>query len=1040
MASQQIKSTICLAECEPPRQDVRQRATGDEPPITDIYTLRGGWNRLGISQSVSSQSSCEGLGPKPPGRSRPEGGGGVGDMGLSKAMGMRLKIGTWNVRTMNKVGKLEEVNREMERYGLNILGIIEVRWKGQGDFESDGVRIIYSGGEEFQRGVAVMLDLEVAKRVVEVECCSDRLIMVKVSATPVDIILIQVYMPTTDHDEEEVELLYEQIECIIDKHKGNSNVIVMGDFNASVGEGTDDKVIGKYGLGERNDRGQMLVDFCKRKKLVVTNTWFQQEKRRRYTWKKPGDTGRYQIDYILVRQRYRNGVKRSWSYPGADVYTDHSLVAMQMKVKLKAIQKGKKKQKWNLENLKKNSRLFQMRVEETVKDNSGMNVNQRWIELKKGILSSAEKEIGHERKNKAKKSWITNVMIDKMKERRKWKNKNNEMGKEKYKQLNNELRREAARAKEMWWDNECAELEELNSKGRSDLVYAKVAKLTWNNKVTSKNTSVKNSVGDIVTNPEEVRETWRLYIESLYNKDGKPKTEELQVEEEEEVEEEEKGPTVLKSEICAAIKEMKEGKAVGVDDIPAEMWKNLGEKALEEIYEICQWMYEKGKWPDDFTRVIMIPLPKKNNATECKDFRTISLICHASKIMLRVLTKRIEAKVQHMLGRNQFGFRKGCGTRDAVGVMRTLCERSLEHGNDVYICFVDFEKAFDRVNWAKMFEILKSLHIDWKDRRLLQDLYMRQEAVIRIADGESEPGIIGRGVRQGCPLSPLLFSVYAEVMMMEAMENNKEGIIVGGQVVGDVRFADDQGMVASTENGLQRLMNKLNDTAKKFDMKINVQKTKTMVVSRDGGGVVNITIEGQIVEQVANFKYLGSMISEDGRSSMDIKVRIALAKEAFNKRKELLTKRMNKTLKKRMIKVLVWPVALYGCETWTLRKADMSKLQALEMWLWRKMEGVSWKDKISNEEVLKRVNETRCLIRTVCGRKKNWIGHVLRGNGLLKDVLEGRMLGKRPRGRPRIGMIDELMEGSFVKMKRRAEIREEWREWMPGTCRKAEYL
>src|SRR6266568_65231 len=74
------------------------------------------------------------------------------------------------------------------------------------------------------------------------------------------------------------------------------------------------------------------------------------------------------------------------------------------------------------------------------------------------------------------------------------------------------------------------------------------------------------------------------------------------------------------------------------------------------------------------------------------------------------------------------------------------------------------------------------------------------------------------------------------------------------------------------------------------------------------------------------------------------------------------------------------------------------------------------------------------------GREADWIGHVLRGGGLLRDVLEGRMLGKRPQGRPRRGMIDDLMEGSFVKMKRRAERRKEWREWVPGTCLRAEHL
>src|SRR5437867_7062777 len=134
--------------------------------------------------------------------------------------------------------------------------------------------------------------------------------------------------------------------------------------------------------------------------------------------------------------------------------------------------------------------------------------------------------------------------------------------------------------------------------------------------------------------------------------------------------------------------------------------------------------------------------------------------------------------------------------------------------------FTSVTKAFDRVNWVKMFEIMKKLHIDWRDRRWLQDLYMRQEAVVQTVGGDSDPGVIGRGVRQGCPISPLLFSIYAEVMMIEALEDMEEevsvglfvclfvfngtsaqkgyfmpfsalchSVSVGGQLVSDVRFA-----------------------------------------------------------------------------------------------------------------------------------------------------------------------------------------------------------------------------------------------------------
>ena len=337
-----------------------------------------------------------------------------------------------------------------------------------------------------------------------------------------------------------------------------------------------------------------------------------------------------------------------------------------------------------------------------------------------------------------------------------------------------------------------------------------------------------------------------------------------------------------------------------------------------------------------------------------------------------------------------------------------------------------------------MLEILKNIGVDWRDRRLIMNLYMNQTSVVKIQQELSEEGEIGRGVRQGCCMSPLLFNIYAEAMMLEAMEGVEEGVKIGGNLLKDVRFADDQGMISGSESGLQKIMDALNSTATEYDMKINIKKTKVMRVSKSVGKV-NIFINGIKIEQVKSFKYLGHTMTEDGRCETEIKCRIAQAKEAFSNRKDLLTKSLRKQTKIKIVKTLVWTTLLYGAETWTLRKEDIRKLEALEMWLWRRMEKISWTDKVTNEEVLNRVGVQRQLINILRNRKKSWIGHVLRGNGLLKEVIEGRMEGKRARGRPRLARLDEIMKGSYVDMKRRTEDRGGWKSYMPWTCRKAEH-
>jgi len=116
---------------------------------------------------------------------------------------------------------------------------------------------------------------------------------------------------------------------------------------------------------------------------------------------------------------------------------------------------------------------------------------------------------------------------------------------------------------------------------------------------------------------------------------------------------------------------------------------------------------------------------------------------------------------------------------------------------------------------------------------------------------------------------------------------------------------------------------------------------------------------------------------------------------------------------------------MYESETWTIKKADTARLEAFEMWVWRRLVKVKWTDKNTNAEVL--VKEKKSLLAEIRKRKMRWIGHILRHENMLRTVLEGRMKGKRPRGRKRIKMVDDTMTGTYAQMKRRAEDREEWR-------------
>ena len=945
-----------------------------------------------------------------------------------------MKIGSWNVRTFNKEGRLENLLREMKRNEITIMGICEIHWEGSTDFVSDQYRIIGSGGDMKRNGVALVIDEKVCGEILHIDRISECIMMIKIKAQPVDMMIIQVYMPTSQAKEEDVDEVYECVQDILANNKGKYNTVIMGDFNAVVGMGKKSKCVGEFGLGKRNERGQKLVDFAKQNKFVITNTLFKHHKRRRYTWTRPGNGDRFQLDYVLVKWRYKNGVKNSRAYPGMDVYSDHNAVVMHLNVKFKKIKKAKKKLNWNLEELnKENGEKFIDQIENNIYTIPQETSEQLWNGIKEMITKSAEEHLGCKKKQNPKKPWITSEMIEKMDERRKWKNVNTEEGRKMYRKLNNLLRRETDKAKDKWLDEQCKEIEQLEKRGRSDLMY-KRAKEVGKKYKRSKgmNAGLLDKNGNVLNDQEEIKERWKEYFEILYDAAGKPTS--CILENEEEVHEDEKGPLIMLSETNASVNKLKRGKKQGMDNVPAELIKCLGDNTRKQLNKLDNLIYTSGKWPTDFTVSRVVTFPKKPNTKRCEEHRTISLISHASKIPLKTMYERIYAKVDDFIEKDQFGFRRKIGTREAITTLRVIYEKVIEFGQNLYICFVDYEKAFDRINWQKLMECLKQVGLDWRERRLIWELYTNQTAVITVGEDLTEPAQLGRGSRQGGILSTIIYNVYSQFMINEALENNEDGVVISGSKVPSIRFADDKAMISNSNAGLQRIMDSLNDAGKRYGMKINLKKTKVMRITHLKNRTMKIIVEGKVLEVVQEFKYLGSIITNDGRCETDIRRRIARAKASFTDNEILLTSNTNLELRKRYIKAVVWSNALYAAETWTLTTTDIKRLEAFEMWCWRRMLKINWMDKITNEEVLMLAQESRRIISVIRDRQKKWIGHIIRGDSLLKRAIERHFVGKPKKGRKRITFLSYLKDGQpYDVLKRRADNREEWRSWTPPT-------
>ena len=458
--------------------------------------------------------------------------------------------------------------------------------------------------------------------------------------------------------------------------------------------------------------------------------------------------------------------------------------------------------------------------------------------------------------------------------------------------------------------------------------------------------------------------------------------------------------------------------------------KEVDEEAIKVLTAICQQIWMKRVWPKRWKESVYVPIPKKGDSRICSNNRTIALISHASKVMLKVIQHRLDIYMKQEMAIEQAGFTKGRGTRDQISNLRRIMERSTEYQRPIYMCFIDYSKA-------TLWNMMEEMGIPEHMVQVIRSLYANQEAKVRTEYGDTESFSIGKGVRQGCVLSPYLFNLYSEYIMRQAnLEELDIGVRMGGRKINNLRYADDTTLLAESKEELLQLVTSVIEKSAQAGLYLNLKKTKIMSTEE----IEEFEVDGEKIGVVRDFIFLGAKIEDSGSCKGEILRRLALGRAAMTGLTKIWKdKDITITTKCRIVNALVFPVVLYGCESWTIRKAERRRIDSFELWCWRRLLRIPWTARRTNKSVIEEIKATNPLEALIKKQQLSYFGHIMRReNSLEKSIMLGMGGGSRKRGRPRARWLDDIKavtNCTLAELCGSARDRDTWRKMIMAITR-----
>ncbi|XP_015115564.1 uncharacterized protein LOC107040136 [Diachasma alloeum] len=381
------------------------------------------------------------------------------------------------------------------------------------------------------------------------------------------------------------------------------------------------------------------------------------------------------------------------------------------------------------------------------------------------------------------------------------------------------------------------------------------------------------------------------------------------------------------AEFCGALKALKNGKAAGEDEIAGEFLKYLPENWKVELWKVTQKGWETGSLMKGWEVARIFPIHKGGDENDVGNYRGISLLNLGYKLLASIMADRLGCWLEKegKLNESQGGFRRRRGTREQIFILNSLIGNSFKRkGGKLYAAFIDLKAAFDTVDRDLLLEKIWRVGIRARFYDMIKAIYRVSENEVITGEGITGRFSTVRGVRQGCPLSPILFNLFVDDIDDKWEGKGEGGTVLGGEKVFCLKYADDIVAVADDKAGLQSMLNTAEKYFRSNRLEINVNKTKIMVFNRGGRKKKGEKWEiyGREVEVVSRFKYLGFWFSAKNAYGEHIRKMAGKGVRAVNAAWGVATRAGLRSLKSRLyvLNTLGKSGALYGTEIWGLSK------------------------------------------------------------------------------------------------------------------------